>query len=80
MSAASAMCLGCGCTDARACIAPGEQPCHWLRVDYRVGVGICSECPWLLTGWDGAYRRRVERIPARVLAVLREFVAEWGAR
>lgn len=44
-------CIGCGCTDVRACQAE-TGPCHWLRVDRRVGRGVCSECPDHLARWD----------------------------
>ncbi len=40
-----AKCLGCGCTDSRACLPLVGDPCHWLRVDYKLGIGVCSECP-----------------------------------
>lgn len=36
-----ALCIGCECTDSRAC--PGG--CSWLHVDYEAGYGICSGCP-----------------------------------
>ena len=36
-----ARCLGCGCTDELAC----PSLCHWLAVDHRAGVGVCSSCP-----------------------------------
>lgn len=35
-----AICLGCACTDARACFGG----CAWLYVDRERGVGICSNC------------------------------------
>ncbi|OUW25982.1 MAG: hypothetical protein CBD27_08665 [Rhodospirillaceae bacterium TMED167] len=37
-------CIGCGCTDSRAC-ASGNEPCHWLEVDEAMGLGVCSNCP-----------------------------------
>ncbi len=39
-----ATCVGCGCTDAKACLPMSGQPCHWLAVNYRMGIGVCSEC------------------------------------
>ncbi len=37
-------CIGCGCTDSRACTS-GDEPCYWLEVDKVMGVGVCSNCP-----------------------------------
>lgn len=37
-------CVGCGCTDTRACLNQG-QPCHWLLVDKELCIGVCSSCP-----------------------------------
>lgn len=36
-----AKCIGCKCTDSRAC----ECGCSWLIVDYKIGKGVCSSCP-----------------------------------
>lgn len=44
----SATCIGCGCTDERAC----RGGCSWLRVDYSVGKGVCSRCPRKTNDWD----------------------------
>ena len=33
-------CIFCGCTDSRAC----EGGCHWILVDRKSGLGVCSEC------------------------------------
>ena len=46
----TAICVGCGCHDARAC-APG---CWWLRVDYAAGAGVCSQCECHVQRWDAA--------------------------
>lgn len=35
-----AVCIGCGCTDSRAC----PNGCSWLAVDRDQGIGICSNC------------------------------------
>lgn len=35
-----AVCIGCGCTDLRAC----EGGCSWLAVDRGKGIGVCSRC------------------------------------
>jgi hypothetical protein len=48
---ATATCIGCGCTDQRACIGG----CHWLRVDYAKGRGVCSTCAHLVAAWDYAH-------------------------
>lgn len=44
-------CIGCGCTDQRAC----EGGCHWLRVDTIRGVGVCSACQPYVAAWDAAH-------------------------
>lgn len=49
-----ATCIGCGCTDLRACVSHG-QPCHWLEVDYAQGVGVCSSCPGQLEKFKREY-------------------------
>lgn len=35
-----AICIGCSCSDNQAC----PDGCHWLRVDYDEGRGVCSNC------------------------------------
>lgn len=47
----SAACIGCGCTDHHAC----KGGCHWLRVDYARGLGVCSACPTFTAAWDAAH-------------------------
>ena len=39
-----ARCIGCGCDDNNACLAFGEEPCHWIAVNRARGVGVCSQC------------------------------------
>jgi hypothetical protein len=47
-----AVCIGCGCSDSHACVtaftldfqASGLQACFWVKVDYELGIGVCSEC------------------------------------
>ena len=39
-----AVCIGCCCTDNHACLPLIGDPCHWLKVDYLLGIGVCSEC------------------------------------
>ncbi len=39
-----ATCIGCGCTDVHACVSEHLSPCHWLKVDYNAGLGVCSSC------------------------------------
>lgn len=48
MSEGLAVCIGCGCDDLHAC----PEGCAWLRVDYKQGQGVCSECPGHVAGWD----------------------------
>lgn len=38
-------CVGCGCSDGHACVHPVTGPCWWIKVDYDLGIGVCSECP-----------------------------------
>lgn len=42
-----AKCVGCGCTDRRAC----SEGCSWLAVDRSDGTGVCSNCPDQLQAW-----------------------------
>jgi hypothetical protein len=44
-----ATCIGCGCDDNHACRPNG---CFWLRVDYRSGWGVCSQCGSRVADWD----------------------------
>lgn len=44
----TSICIGCGCTDERAC-AGG---CSWTRVDQLVHVGVCSNCIREVARWD----------------------------
>ena len=46
-----AECIGCGCDDHHAC-TDGHEPCHWLVVDYEVGLGVCSRCQSHLARWN----------------------------
>lgn len=40
-----ATCIGCGCTDQLACWDDSiDAPCHWLELDRRAGLGVCSIC------------------------------------
>lgn len=47
----TATCIGCGCDDQHAC----DGGCHWLRVDYDKGVGVCSACDPFREAWDAAH-------------------------
>lgn len=47
-----AVCIGCGCTDERACLGG----CFWLRVDYACGIGVCSNCEDHEGRWDSGDR------------------------
>ncbi len=48
-----AVCIGCGCRDSHACVTAlmlddsitELSACFWIKVDYELGIGICSECP-----------------------------------
>lgn len=53
MSGLLAICIGCGCDDERACVSEANStPCEWLRVDYGMGLGVCSGCPEHEARWD----------------------------
>ena len=47
-----ATCIECGCDDLHAC----EGGCTWERVDYEVGLGVCSECYHRVGDWDNGDR------------------------
>lgn len=42
-----ARCVGCACTDMRAC----PDRCWWLAVDRSAGTGVCSNCSRFLAGY-----------------------------
>ena len=48
MDVPRAFCLECGCDDFHACL----EGCWWVRVDYGMGVGVCSECAPGVDNWD----------------------------
>jgi hypothetical protein len=50
-----ATCIGCGCTDMSACLPLVGDPCHWLRVDRELKIGVCSECEHKI----GEFEKRV---------------------
>lgn len=52
-----ATCVGCGCDDDHAC----AEGCFWLRVDYQIGQGVCSECPSHVVDWDRGHAMLPER-------------------
>ncbi|EBY8645171.1 ParA family protein [Salmonella enterica subsp. enterica] len=43
-----AVCVGCGCSDNNACVNEFREPCHWLKVNYETGRGVCSSCEFFL--------------------------------
>jgi hypothetical protein len=47
-----AVCIGCGCDDNHACAGSLGDPCHWLTLDRRGRVGVCSECPDEMRRWN----------------------------
>ncbi|HHR3735875.1 TPA: hypothetical protein ACS5XR_005391, partial [Salmonella enterica] len=47
--AQEAVCVGCGCTDNNACVNEFREPCHWLKVNYETGRGVCSSCESFLS-------------------------------
>jgi len=60
-------CIGCGCTDARACYDPvRDAACAWMRKDEVAGVGVCTCCEAYVRLWDDGLRT-----PVPVSAALR---------
>lgn len=60
------MCIGCGCTDTRACVCEDSgDPCYWLRVDRNEALGVCSECEDLVEAWDSGDRKFRVPVEAR---------------
>lgn len=41
---ADATCVGCGCTDSNACVDEFHETCHWLKVNRKTRLGVCSFC------------------------------------
>lgn len=54
---AIATCIGCGCTDVRAC----ADGCHWLRVDRTIGQGVCGKCPGSVPAWDARVQGQLKQ-------------------
>lgn len=52
----SSFCIGCACSDERACIGG----CAWLREDPIAQVGVCSNCPEHVERWDAGDRSLTE--------------------
>jgi hypothetical protein len=46
------ICIGCGCTDERAC----ASGCSWVRVDPEARIGVCSSCIRDVARWDAGER------------------------
>ena len=46
-----ATCIGCGYTDSY----PATQGRHWLRIDTKRSVGVCSDCPPYTAPWNDAH-------------------------
>lgn len=48
-----ATCIGCGCDDLHGCWdEEANAPCHWLRVDRDLRLGVCSACPGYAQRWE----------------------------
>ena len=43
-----ATCIECGCDNLHAC----AEGCFLLRMDYDIGLGVCSECASRVEDWD----------------------------
>lgn len=46
------VCIGCGCSDFRAC----EEGCSWLRNDTLTLLGVCSGCAGHVYRFDAGDR------------------------
>ncbi len=58
-----ASCIGCGCTDLRACLdALFGEPCFWIKVDRKLQIGVCSSCEHKLE----EYEKRVRSLESGV--------------
>jgi hypothetical protein len=63
--APEARCLGCGGNDRDGWVdeaSNGELPPHWLRVDYALGTGVCSQCEAWVEAWDAEVRTRPDTV------------------
>lgn len=66
-------CIGCGCTDRRACYdAVLDAACAWMRKDPARHVGVCTCCEAYLGLWDDGLR---ESLPSPMVAKLRNVLA-----
>lgn len=68
-----ATCIGCACTDERAC-AGG---CHWERVDRAAQLGVCSGCTEHVARWDEGVRKLAPTAHRRLYN--RKYYAEHGS-
>lgn len=48
-------CVACGCTDANAC----TPSCHWIQLQRRNGIGLCSQCKDKYELWFETLKSRV---------------------
>lgn len=55
-----ATCIGCGCTDSHACLPLVGNPCHWLKVDRKLKLGVCSECEHKLEEFERRVAENLE--------------------
>jgi len=46
-----ATCIGCGCTDDRAC----PEGCAWMRLDRSTRRGVCTQCVDHVAAWDDSH-------------------------
>lgn len=54
-----ATCIGCGCDDNHACVDGLDSACWWVRLDRRMGLGVCSACPEReVARWDAGDRKK----------------------
>jgi len=65
------ICIGCGCTDDRAC----SGGCSLMRTDPVRRVGVCSNCFRDAVRWDAGDRRISENAHARRIARCRSCLA-----
>ena len=48
-------CVACGCTDANTC----TPSCHWIQLQRKIGIGLCSQCQGKYNLWFETLKSRV---------------------
>lgn len=69
-----AYCIGCACHDYAAC----ESGCHWLRVDYAIARGVCSQCALEAGRWDAGSREMRVPIDDNLSIIAQALQSAWN--